>query len=226
VRSGEAFEYLKRHSENLRMVFLNCASPSLICDTVMPDNRGGIFKAVTYLAELGHRNIAFLGAHPKCSPYSCNYLERSHAFNEACESFNLKSETAKITRDVLPDDFTYCKIGEFLRGWLHLKQSPTAVITVNHLYAKMLLRHAIELGIKVSDELSIIGGDNKAEETLPEASLSTLEQDTMFMGSMAAELLLQRISNPERPKIRMNCDMNLVVRKSVAPPKGISRRNQ
>ncbi len=218
VRSGAAFEYLRDMTDRVPMVLLNCAAPQLYCDTVMPDNYGAMFTAVEYLVGLGHRRIAFLGARPDCSPYSCNYAERQRGFMWACAQYHTELESGeyikKIMREIVPDEGTYNRIGQTLKEWMALKKRPTAVVCVNHFYAVMLMHLALEAGLSVPGDLSVIGGDNKEETIFDTPPLTTLEQDIPTMGEMAMDLLSRRIADPKRLKIRINCRTELVARAS------------
>lgn len=143
VRSGAAFEKLEKLAGQLPMVLLNCASPLLRCDTVMPDNVGAMYDAVACLLSLGHRRIAFLGASPRISRFSCNYRERTQGFEEACNYFHTELEGGeyirKVMRQIVPDQGTRQQIGVILKSWLALKKRPTAAVCVNHFYAVMLM---------------------------------------------------------------------------------------
>ena len=201
VRSGKALEYLLKEKESLPMVLLNCALPGVNSDTVMPDNRGGIFKLCEKLLECGYKNIAFLGAAPEYSPYSCNYTERLSAYLEFCVNSRLNARWENIPLPVGNAPANFQAVSEIISRWEKRSSPPDAVITVNFLYGAML--SALRSG------LTVAAGDNKKVPGMEGAPRFMLVQDSRAMGAFAAELLMRRIADPGRKHVRLNCEVEL-----------------
>ena len=204
VRSGQALEFLLKSRSRLPLVLLNCAVPGGAFDTVMPDNRGGMLALCSHLADRGCRHIAFAGAAPGYSRYSCNYAERFSAYLEFCRESGRTPQWGSID---LPVGDTPCHrehLKALLARWRKSAHPPDALIAVNYPYAAMLR--------ELVPELPVAAGDNKklsGEETdVP----IVLEQDSRAMGAFAAELLLRRITGPGRRHVRLNCEVDLKIR--------------
>jgi len=199
ICSGKAYEYLKASLKLLPMVLLNCSEPILVCDTVMPDNTGGMFKAVEYFAKLGHKKIGFLGSAPEYSKYSCNYAERFHGFAMACNYYKVSSVSAMLHLPIKYYSENVDAVYDIYSKWKRMKKAPTAIVSVNHMYGCILRT--------IDANIPIIAGDNKREIDIIGQKIDMLEQNVQAMGKMAAELLLQRIKEPKRIPVRLNCDM-------------------
>jgi len=203
VRSGPALEYLQTVPEKIPLVLLNCATPVLDCDIVMPDNRGAIFQAVSYLAARGLQRIAFLGAAPDYSRYSCNYAERWQTFPEACAYYGLDGQ-AELLPPAAASTAPAGAIASLVSVWLNSPRPPQAVITVNYLYARLVQA--------ACPGLLTIAGDNNQDQDSAAENLLVLVQDVHFMGKLAVELLLRRLSDRDRPFVRISSAVNLCQR--------------
>ena len=201
VRSGKALEYLLKAKHQLPVVLLNCALPGVNADTVMPDNRGGILTLCQRLIQKGFRRIAFLGASPAYSPYSCNYSERLSAYLEYCVNSDITPLWANIPLPVENAPENIAAAADIISQWESDPNPPDAVITANYLYGALLAH--------LRPTLAVAAGDNKKSEDLPGVPRFVLEQDSRTMGAFAAELLLQRIANPERKHVRLACEVSL-----------------
>ena len=203
VRSGKALEYLLKETPPLPVVLLNCALPGVVSDTVMPDNRGGILKMCSELLSAGFKRIAFLGAAPEYSPYSCNYSERLSAYLEFCVNSKVTPLWENIPLPVENSPENVDAVARIIARWEQLPEPPDAVITVNCLYGAILsdLRPSLAVG----------AGDNKKVPGVGGVPRFMLVQDSRAMGAFAAELLLRRIADPERKHVRLNCEVTLQV---------------
>ena len=202
VRSGKALEYLLQKEEQpFPMVLLNCALPGVVSDTVMPDNRGGMLKMCQKLLDSGFKRIAFLGAAPQYSPYSCNYSERLSGYLEFCVNSGVAPlwENIQLPVKNAPENFRAAE--EIIAHWEKLPAPPEAVVTVNYLYGAILssLRPALTVG----------AGDNKIVAGVRGTPRFMLVQDSRAMGAFAAELLMRRIADPHRKHVRLNCEVAL-----------------
>ncbi len=217
--STDVFKDLARE---IPLILLNYSPLETLCDTVVPDNQGGIIKAFNHLIELGHCRIAFLGILPPGGKIDGLLRDRKNIFENESKLRGLPINQDFIqtpTIKIASADETETLISETLAFWMNLPEFPTAAICSNDLYAAMLLRAAAEKHVKVPGDLSVIGIDNtdKCECTYP--ALTSIDHNAMEMGSLAVELFLKRISNPARFHVKTSCDSALVIRKSTGPLK-------
>ena len=203
----------------------NCASENHY-DAVMPDNAGGMFQAIKYLHDCGHHHIAYLGLRPPHYRYYANIAERLNAFRNAFEFYFATSQhDAYIsTKNVAASNAvsTEAAIASALSDWMKLPEPPTAVVCHNDYYALTLLKIATAAGLRIPEDLSVIGTDNtaKCEYSIP--PLTSVDHNGTAMGRLAVELLVKRIQDPSRETVRMSCNSQLVIRNSTGP---VTRRS-
>ncbi len=196
IRSGAAWKNMRGQQIGVPVVLLNCSGPELNCDVVMPDNRGGMFKAVKFLHERGCNQPVFLGARPDYSIYSCNYAERQDGFLEAARMYGMRTSELCTEGPVSGKAIAY--IDAFLK---ERKGNYDSIISVNYLYAA--------LARKLQPEIPIVAGDNKHTDECPAGNFAVLEMDVFTMGKIAVETLTKRLFSPERPFVKIICGMNL-----------------
>lgn len=180
--------------------------------TILLDYSTGIHAAIRHLAGLGHRAIAFLAG-----PHSLHSaITRENDFRTAMESAGLPIQKKWIVEC----DHTL-KGG--VAGFAQLRKlvaRPTAVVCSNDLTAIGVLRAACMEGLRVPQDLSVIGLDDVAfaEYTLP--PLTTIRISRVELARAAFEALRVQAEEPGNPKMNREflVSTSLVVRGSTAPP--------
>lgn len=151
-------------------------------DEVRTDELELARMAVDYLFHLGHRTIAYFGAMPGGRPYGRtlairqllkkNNLTTRYMFDlESYHSFDAVVALRNLSRQTLP---------------------PTAIICGEDRVAAKLLQAALELGIRIPHDISILGCANLDIAELTYPTLTTVEQNPEKMGRQAVELLVKR----------------------------------
>lgn len=209
-------------ARKIPLVVLNDSIWENICDSVVPDNQGGIIKALDHLIEHGHSKIAFLGMLPPNKRIDGLLKDRKNMFENELSSrgFPINRNFIKTPAiKAISVEETKKTISETLVSWMKLSEAPTAVICSSDFNGALLLQAAVEKNIKVPEELSVIGTDNtdRCECTCP--TLTSIDHNAMEMGRLAVELLLKRISNADRSFVRVSCASILFIRKSSGPLK-------
>ena len=180
--------------------------------TIVMDYNTGMRAAVAHLATLGHRDIGFLAG-----PHSLHSaITRENDFQTAMAGSNLPVQKKWI----IECDHTL-KGGVIGFGKLRaLSAQPTAVICSNDMTAIGVLRAAYMQGLRVPQDLSVVGLDDIdfAEFTLP--PLTTIRLSRTDLARAAFEALRQHAEGPGRPGIQREflVSTSLVVRGSTAPP--------
>ena len=178
---------------------------------VVDDVAGG--RAVTeYLLALGHRRIGFLGDSAD-GPF---HFTSSRDRRMGCR-FALEAEGLRLGAE-------YCAEGESSRaGARHLARDmlargprPTAIVAASDMQAVGVLEAARELGLRVPEQLSVIGYDDV--EVAEIVGLTTMRQPLFRSGQRGIELLLQALSGREVEPVREVLPVELVVRRTTAPP--------
>ena len=174
---------------------------------------GAAYEAITYLAGLGHRRVAFLGASEELMDAGYGYAVRSNAgFNQAIAEHNLDGTWHPC--DANPRA-AYALVENLLR------KSPdvTALVTGHHEATGGMLQAARELGRRVPADLSVIAitSVRQAENFIP--SLTSMDFPAADMGRLGAEFLIRQIEakGGEVEPIHRMLRTELTVRKSSGP---------
>jgi LacI family transcriptional regulator len=180
--------------------------------TIVMDYSTGIHAAVNHLVKLGHTKIAFLSGPHKLH----SAMTRSNDFHTAMKSVGLVAQK----KWVLECDHTLKGGVAGFKKLQALAEPPTAIMCSNDLTAIGVLRAAYMGGLRVPDDLSVIGLDDIAfaEYTLP--PLTTIRLSRVDLAHAAFEALRQQIEEPANPNLQREflASTSLVVRGSTAPP--------
>ncbi len=156
------------------------------------DNRSGIRLAVQHLAKLGHRKIGMLmGPEELVDGY-----ERNQAFLETMRESGLEIRPEWTLRASFHPQSGL----ESGRKLLSLNEIPTAVCCANDEVAIGFYRACKEFGVRIPDDISVVGFDNSPTTTLMEPNLTTIQQPIDQMSRHAAESLLAIIEGGAKPK--------------------------
>jgi LacI family transcriptional regulator len=177
--------------------------------TVDSDNLRGARLATRHLLELGHRRIALLSGRPDL---------QSARLRE--QGYRSELEAAGV-----PVDETFIRVGGYdlerstgeARALLGAADRPTAIFGANDVSAIAAVNVAGQLGLRVPEDLSVVGFDNVPEAALASPPLTTVEQPIREMGRRAAELLIALIRGEAVGSGHIMLPTRLVVRRSTAP---------
>lgn len=107
---------------------------------------------------------------------------------------------------------------EAARRLLGLPDPPTAVFAFNDNMAIGVLQAARARGLRIPEDLSVVGFDDTTEAVIAAPALTTVRQPLAEMGRMAVALLLRLLENRRLEPLRVQLATRLVVRESTAPP--------
>lgn len=199
--------------EGSQIVVVDRPLSALPTDSVTSDNYRGGYQAVEHLLKLGHRRIGFV---------------ISNLEHETIQGRWAGAQDAMRTAGVPIDPLLVYTEGDELPGTgydgartiLRQPNPPTAIFAFNDLMAFGALRFAQKHGIRVPEELSLIGFDDMMMAEYFTPSLTTVEQPKYEMGQKAAGLLLARIRGDDPPLACLLLSTRLIVRESTAPVEG------
>jgi len=182
-------------------------------DSVVSDFSAGFAEAIEHLVGLGHRRFAFLCALAKGQDDG----KRPELFRSLLAAKGIAAENISFVRC----EHHIASARDAFRDLIRQTKSkrPTALIALNDLSAIGAMRAAVDEGLSVPRDLSVIGVDNiPLAEYLPVA-LTTISQPIEDMVARTASLLMQRIAgkSPARPSQTI-FSTELVVRESTARP--------
>lgn len=183
-------------------------SEGLPIDIVGSDNVKGGYIATKHLIELGHKNIACLLGPPQIKVN----LEREKGYLRALEEAGLKACPEAVGYGDFKIEFGFKKTMDILKG----PCKPTAFFAANDLIALGVIRAIREFGLKVPQDISVVGYDNTMFAEMIEPPLTTVNQQMRNMGYIATELLIKRIKGERMPGEKKILDTELVIRKSTS----------
>lgn len=172
------------------------------------DNFQGGQMATQYLLDKGHKRIAFIGD------------EEPHDFEIHPAGMRLKGfqATMKKARIKSPNEYvrlfanTTEQAVQATRELLSLPNPPTAIFAAADIQAISALKVTRELGIKVPEQLAVIGFDDI--DSAEYLDLTTVRQHLDESGKLAVEVLLAHIADPSRPPQHVNLPLNIIERQT------------
>lgn len=176
-------------------------------------NWAGGFAAAQHLLELGHRRIGMISGPDDmlCS------VARIDGYRSALE----RSGVAFDPELVLAGDFHVDGGRTGAAQLLDLPEPPTAIFAGSDLQALGVYEAARPRGVRIPDDLSVVGYDDLRIARWVGPPLTTIRQPLTEMAETAARLLIRMSEDPDAPvNQRFDLATSLVVRESTAPPKG------
>jgi len=173
---------------------------------ISTDNKRGVFQALEYLYRLGHRKIGFINGHNNAHVSKLRYS----AFYEF-----LSSKSCYNSKFVFQGDYTQESGYRCAEQLLSLNERPTAVFVASDLMAFGAIKMFKEAGLKLPEDISIVGFDNVYSSALIEPALTTVGQNAFEMGVKAVNWVLNKIygNNPEN---KILLEPELIIRNSCA----------
>jgi LacI family transcriptional regulator len=184
------------------------------CNQVFCDNSQGGYIGIQHLVELGHTRIGVIAT----MAHTETMMRRVSGTRQAIDVFGGDSDPALLIQgDTQLFDMGY----NAAKHLLQLTPPPTAIFALTDVTAVGVMHAAEEIGLRIPDDLSVVGYDDLpiASYTIP--PLTTVAQPIMQMGETAAEVLLRHIENADLAPERVVLPTHLVVRATTAPPRRI-----
>ena len=174
-----------------------------IC-SVTSNNEEGAFQAVTYLLNLGHRDILFVSGPPHFS----TTISRRHGFERGLKAFGLEfRDELAIFADTTQEN-AYREMRRFLKK----QQSITAVFATNDLMAFGVWQALQDQGLRIPEDVSVVGYDDIPFSAF--ISLTTIAQPSFEIGRNAFILLMDLINKRREPPHKIVLRDSLIIRKS------------
>ena len=200
---------LRLRDRGLPFVYFNRTSSGVHADSAVVDPSQGMKQAAEAMYEQGHRRIAAI-----LGPANTSTAQtREMALREALAHHGISIPARYVHRGAF-DTATGQAGTEKL---LALKEPPTAIVCGNDVVAFGALNAARTAGADVPGDVSIIGFDDLPSASWPIIRLTTIAYDLNAMVRRAADLLIQRIEEPERPLEEASFPSQLVLRDTLGP---------
>jgi LacI family transcriptional regulator len=176
------------------------------CPAVIATNRDGALTTVEYLISLGHRRIGFISGRPELQ----SAVRRLQGYEDG------------LARAGIPLDPDLIQTGDYSRQMgfagaqrlLNLYDPPTAIFASNDQSATGAIKAIHEAGLRVPDDISVVGFDNVPEVAYNHPGLTTVDQSIDKMGYIAAEMLISLIEGNSLERDLYKVPTRLIVRDS------------
>jgi len=197
IASAESTEPINRESSTHLREIYERGFPVVMLDDqslpgpipwVGPDNRIGAYEAVRHLVRHGHRRIAHVQGPLQ---YQCSH-DRFAGYQQALEEAGIAIDPTLIAQG----DFTIASGRAATTQLLALSARPTAIFAANDQMAYGVLSVSEAHGLRLPDDLAVIGFDDTTLSSHTRPALSTVKQPFAEMGRSAAEMLLALVSAP------------------------------
>ncbi|TCI24291.1 LacI family transcriptional regulator [Exiguobacterium sp. SH3S2] len=182
------------------------------CSVVYSDNIAGARLAVNHLYELGHRKIAHIAGDRTIDAGAT----RIKGYELAMQALDLPIEPGYL---INAGFFSVEEGKQAMEKLLQLETPPTAVFVAGDQMAIGAIEAVHEHGLRVPEDISIIGYDDIDMIKYITPKLTTIRQDTDEIGEAAAELLIEQMTAKERLTERRVIPVKLIERLSCAPVK-------
>jgi DNA-binding LacI/PurR family transcriptional regulator len=184
-------------------------------DFVHVDSVSGARRATEHLLALGHQDIAYLDVPVVVSEPLM--VRRREGYRTAMELAGFGTRMS-VVPDVTED-------GDAAARVLAFEHRPTALLAHNDVTAIAAMGLLARAGIRVPDEMSIVGYDNTRLAAMPQFDLTTVDQASERTGREAFDLLSERLGGRDESRT-VRLDPDLVVRGSTARAPEQSRRHR
>ena len=200
ISAGEAKEnILKQMEMDIPIVVADRDIPSLTSDVVLIDNHEGGYEATNYLISLNHKRIACITGPSLVTPSALRVEGYKHALKDAGIPINESL--------ICQGDFRYESGENCMRNLLNNPEPPTAVFVCNDMMALGAFRAIHECGMKIPDNISVVGFDNIPLSQTAYPALTTMAQPIAEMANISVDLLVERIQYKQ--KLKRNHEIEL-----------------
>ncbi|OGO07503.1 MAG: LacI family transcriptional regulator [Chloroflexi bacterium RBG_13_60_9] len=181
------------------------------CPAVGATNWQGAYHATEYLVKLGHTRIGFI----------------TGSMDLGCAGDRLEGYRSALRTYHLPDDNELIYEGAFFQpdgyagasALLALSNPPTAIFASNDVMAMGVMDAVRNRGLRVPDDVSVVGFDDIPQASVVRPGLTTVNQPLEKMGRVATQMLLDMLRNKEKEDSRIELPTELVIRESCQPPR-------
>lgn len=182
------------------------------CPAVGATNWQGAYNATEYLIKLGHSRIGFI----------------TGSMDLGCAQDRLAGYRSALRTHHIPEAPELLYEGGFFQpdgyagaeAFLDLSDPPTAIFASNDVMAMGAMDAVRHRGLRVPDDVSIVGFDNVPQSAAVFPSLTTVQQPLEQMGRVATQMLLVILEQPAKETGRIELPTELIVRSSTSLPKG------
>ena len=177
------------------------------CSYISIDDVTAAYKAVNYLISTGCKNIGFVN----CSLKYKYARHRREGYLKALKSAGLPVHPEwNITIPSIDYTLAHSAISQALNA----EQRPDAFFTCSDVFAAAAINAAQQHGIRVPEDISVIGFDNVETSRMTLPTITTIRQPCFQLGQQSCSILLEKILNPSAPDRQILLNTEFIIRDS------------
>lgn len=174
--------------------------------SVSIDNIVAAKEAVEYLIGLGHTRIGMIS-----SVYGISSIQhRESGYREALEQAGIEFDPELLKKGINDYDSGI----EVTKQFLSLKKKPTAIFCISDAIARGCVEEIIRSGLRVPEDVAVIGFDNSIMSKLYWPKITTISQPVYELGSKSVELLISLLKGEKLKRNKIILKHELIVRES------------
>ncbi|GAB3879161.1 substrate-binding domain-containing protein [Kibdelosporangium lantanae] len=202
--------FVDAYQDGTKIILVNRKIDHSDIPSVTGDDHDGIAMAVRHLVDLGHTRIGHI-AGPQDTTTG---RTRLRAFRQSLEDADLDPSMVAVTKG-----FTEVEGATAARALLGGRTRPTAIVAANDMIALGCLDVFGERRLRCPEDISLVGYNDMPFIDRLTPPLSTVRVPHYQIGAEAAQMLLDRLANPNLPAKAVTLPTTLVLRESTAPPR-------
>ncbi len=196
--------------EGMPCLVINHIVKDLDVSYIAVDNVKGGFLAAEYLINLGHKRIATVTGNMQTQAG----IDRFEGYQKAMKQFGLE-----MPQDyVFKGDYSRRSARQGAERFFSLENPPSAIFAASDDMAMEIISVAMENGIKVPEDISIIGFDDNPAGLFGPVALTTIKQPLFAMGEEAAKVIHEIMMGRQKGLVHKVLAPDLIVRESCAQP--------
>lgn len=205
-------DFLEGYARRFALVQCSEYAPGIDIPRVSIDNFAAAREAMDYLIGLGHRKIAMIGSEN-------NYISTVHrleGYRRALAGAGIGFRADYVLS--ASADYTFKSGFDCATALFCLAERPTALLCVSDMLALGAIASAREMGLKVPEDVTVVGFDDVEHTTMFHPHVTTVAQPCAQLGEKAMEMLALQLDREECPQ-EVLLAHRLVLRQSSAPPR-------
>jgi len=203
----DTFEHLKLfRKKHIPLVFFDRAVPEIETDKIVVDDFAGGYRVTQHLIDQGYKRIGHLAGPQNLM----TYYDRKNGYMEALRKNGIPYDESLVIINTLTSDEGVTAIQQLM----DLPHPPDAVFCGNDTTALSVMIYLRDKGIRIPEDIGIVGFSNEPFSKVVSPSISTIAQPGFIMGQKAAELIIRKIENKERTYQTITLPTELIIRES------------
>ncbi len=193
--------------KNIPIVFFDRVTNCVGCMSIVIDNHKAGYEATSHLIEQGCRNIVHLTGNLLRNVYA----DRLQGYSQALTDHGITFDQNRV----IAGDLSGNGAKTIVQKLLQMKPRPDAIFAANDTSAVSIMLELIQAGIKIPEEISVVGFNNDPISRVITPQLTTIDYPAIEMGELAATSLINKLKSTQTNSISsMVLQHSLIVRDS------------